>query len=81
MQAHSLINTIFTNIKDNLKTSITGNQALAVELRNSLKDLDEAMKGSVDNFAKDYQWFLERIRELEPIGLKGDYHPLAKGLV
>ena len=64
MQAHSLINTIFTNIQDNLKTSITGNQALAVELRNSLKDLDEAMKGSVDNFAKDYQWFLERIREL-----------------
>lgn len=24
---------------------------------------------------------MERIRELEPIGLKGDYHPLAKGLV
>ncbi|MGI0406265.1 hypothetical protein ACRE1U_02965 [Helicobacter himalayensis] len=55
---------LFLNMQDSLKNSIEGSATLSSQLENSLKNLDEAMSVSVDNFWKNYEWFLERIKDL-----------------
>ena len=40
------------------------NSALSQELKTSLRNLDEAMSASVNNFWRNYEWFLQRITEL-----------------
>ncbi|RDU53690.1 hypothetical protein CQA49_05555 [Helicobacter sp. MIT 00-7814] len=55
---------LFLGMQDSLKNSIDGNATLSSQLENSLKNLDEAMSVSVENFWKNYEWFLERIKEL-----------------
>ncbi|MGP1580784.1 MAG: hypothetical protein ACTTH5_07175 [Wolinella sp.] len=49
---------------ENIQQSLDHNNAMNRDLTASLKELDGALEGMINNFKRDYEWFLRRIREL-----------------
>ena len=59
-EIEGLLELLSANIQHSLEHAHTMNRDVAT----SLKELDGALEGMVNDFKRDYEWFLQRIREL-----------------
>lgn len=64
VQNNSELHNFYKVLGEEILEDSKQNSALSQELKNSLRNLDEAMSASVNNFWKNYEWFLQRITEL-----------------
>lgn len=64
VQNNSELHNFYKVLGEEILEDSKQNSALSQELKASLRNLDEAMSASVNNFWKNYEWFLQRITEL-----------------
>lgn len=58
------IHHLYENLGQNMRHTLENNAALSQDMQDSLRNLDEAMSASVDSFWQNYEWFLERIKDI-----------------
>ena len=64
VQNNSELHNFYKVLGEEILEDSKQNSALSQELKTSLRNLDEAMSASVNNFWRNYEWFLQRITEL-----------------
>ena len=58
------ISHLYEALGQHMRQALQDNAALSHDMRDSLRDLDKAMSASVDSFWQNYEWFLERIKDI-----------------
>lgn len=58
------IHHLYENLGQNMHQALQDNAALSQDMQDSLRNLDKAMSASVDSFWQNYEWFLERIKDI-----------------
>lgn len=58
------IHHLYENLGQHMRHTLQDNATLSKDMQDSLRNLDEAMSASVDSFWQNYEWFLERIKDI-----------------
>lgn len=58
------LHSLYENLGQYMRRALQDNATLSEDMQDSLRNLDKAMSASVDSFWQNYEWFLERIKEL-----------------